>query len=232
MSSLLQEKTLKPILTISAIVFGAFVFVASVHAQSVPFTIKAFTDVKKTSVNFTAIDYLREQNIVRGYPDGSFKETNRVRRSEFITLATNPFFLDPIIKEDCIAMHISASGATVFFSDVPRDSWFARPVCIAKIRNVLDGYPDGTFRGNDFISFVEGAKILSNVFVGTDRNDTDPVEWYKSYVQWLSDQKAIPTSVHSLSQPLTRGEMAEMIWRLKTNNRTRASATVATIAKK
>ncbi|MBP9773292.1 MAG: S-layer homology domain-containing protein [Candidatus Peribacteraceae bacterium] len=232
MSSLLQEKTLKPILTISAIVFGAFVFVASVHAQSVPFTIKAFTDVKKTSVNFTAIDYLREQNIVRGYPDGSFKETNRVRRSEFITLATNPFFLDPISKEDCIATHITASGTTVFFSDVPRESWFATPVCIAKVRNVLDGYPDGTFRGNDFISFVEGAKILSNVFVGTDRNDTDPVEWYKSYVQWLSDQKAIPTSVRSLSQPLTRGEMAEMIWRLKTNNRTKASATVATIAKK
>ena len=217
---------------ISAIIFGGFTFVASVHAQSVPFTTAAFSDVPKTSANFAAIDYLREQNIVRGYTDGSFKPTNLIRRSEFVMLATNPFLLDPITKEDCIAAHVAASGSTVFFSDVPRDIWYATPVCIAKVRNVLDGYPDGTFRGADFISFVEASKILANVFIGTDRKDTDPETWYKSYVQWLSDQKVIPTSIRSLSQKLTRGEMAEMIWRLKTDTRNKASASVATIAKK
>ena len=44
-------------------------------------------------------------------------------------------------------------------------------------------------------------------------------------------RKGHSTSIRSLSQKLTRGEMAEMIWRLKTDTATRHRQALPTIAK-
>ncbi len=88
---------------------------------------------------------------------------------------------------------------------------------------IVNGYPDGTFRPTDPINFVEAAKVASKVLElhaqGGAEGGNDP-RWYTVYVLRLSERNSIPTSIKTFDQVLTRGEMAEMIYRLaaeKTN---------------
>jgi hypothetical protein len=58
----------------------------------------------------------------------------------------------------------------------------------------------------------------------------EPLEgqpWYRDFVQALDDQNAIPLSITSLDQNITRGEMAEIMYRLKANVTTKSSRTYA-----
>ena len=76
-------------------------------------------------------------------------------------------------------------------------------------------------RGFVLVFFVEAAKISTRVFaldVATETGD-----WYRPYVERLDELNAIPTTVSRFAQELTRGEMAEIVYRLKTDDRTKTS---------
>jgi len=101
------------------------------------------------------------------------------------------------------------------FSDIAADAWFRKFVCLAKVKNIIGGYADGSFKANNNITFVEASKIIVNAM---GFKTTADAVWYRPYVQVLSDSKAIPMSINALSQTITRGEMAEMIYRLDDKN--------------
>ncbi|NQT29114.1 MAG: S-layer homology domain-containing protein [Candidatus Saganbacteria bacterium] len=61
-----------------------------------------------------------------------------------------------------IAFSSAASAVSaVHFSDVPPDCWAANAVYTLANKGIIDGYPDGTFRGHTFISRYESAALLS-----------------------------------------------------------------------
>lgn len=201
-------------------------------AEQFPFRDKPFPDIPATHANFKAIEFLRENNIIRGYVDGTYKPTRRISRAEFTVLMANPFFLDKVTTQDCLAenMGASASGSsTVFYKDVRMDAWYADQVCIATTRGLIDGFPDNTFGPNKYITFVQAAKIAANVFSFDIKQDEMAADWYVPYVKRLSELHAIPTSIKRFDQMITRAEAAEIIYRLKTNDQTRASASFANL---
>lgn len=155
-----------------------------------------FSDVEQTSEYFVSIEYVRNQSIVQGYPDGTFRPNNTINRAEFIKIIVNAF---------------AKSGGSHCFADI-RDEWFAPYVCGAKEQNIISGYADGTFKPEQNISFAEASKILS---VALQLPRFPPGEtWYEPFIRALSDAHAIPVSIADPSQLLLRGEMAEMIYRL------------------
>lgn len=84
---------------------------------------------------------------------------------------------------------------------------------------MIGGYSDGTFRPADPINFVEAAKIIAVAdTVGYGPPDLPPetTVWYERFVQYLEQRRAVPSSIAVFDQPLSRGEMAEIIWRLRT----------------
>lgn len=186
-------------------------------AQPAPFAGKPFTDVAKTHPNYDAIEYLREMNILRGYEDGTYKPEQRISRAEFTILATNPFFLSGERVNDCVMTHTQTGATTVFFPDVPKDMWYSNAICAAKISDLINGYPDGTFRPGHTIIVSEATKIAAKIFLIDVRRDNDTTEgkWYTAYVQAMGGRNAIPSTVDSLEHVITRGEMAEMFYRLK-----------------
>ncbi len=100
----------------------------------------------------------------------------------------------------------------ICFPDVQDTDWFRKYVCYAKMEGVIDGYPDGFFRPANSINFVEAAKIIVESFgynYGSGEN------WYQPYVGALALQEAIPLSIQSFEHDVTRGEMAEIIYRVK-----------------
>ena len=173
-----------------------FLFVPGALAAST-----RFSDVPSSHPNLDAIQYVKDQEIVDGYEDGTFKPDNSINRAEFTK----------IIME---AVFPGESRGIRCFTDV-NNEWFAKYVCRAKVEGIISGYPDGYFKPAVYISFAEAAKIIVNAFeINTGIRTDDPV-WYKPYVDELGLKHAIPMSIDSFSKNITRGEMAEIIYRLK-----------------
>lgn len=112
------------------------------------------------------------------------------------------------------------------FPDIANGVWYQKFVCLAKMKSLIGGYPDGTFKPEQNVSFVEAAKILSNAFgFATAKDDI----WYRPYVGALADRKAIPATINLFEQKITRGELAEIIYRLKEQVENRDSKSYASL---
>jgi hypothetical protein len=198
----------------------------AVHAaQLIPFARDPFTDVPKTHPDYTAIEYLRKNNVIRGYLDGTFKPSQKITRAEFVALVTNPFFLQGQRESDCLSRHYGPNAGLAFFPDVDAQSESAEDICVAAVHDIVHGYPDGTFRPRSLITFAEAAKISAAVLsVSVRRDQENETRWYTPYVRRLAELHAIPVSIRSVTQPLTRAEMAEIVYRLKADVTNQATA--------
>jgi CubicO group peptidase (beta-lactamase class C family) len=157
-----------------------------------------FSDVNFAHPYYEAINYVQSEGIVRGYASGEYKPDQVINRAEFTKI-----LIYATISEDIIF------GKNCF-KDV-RQQWFAPSICIAKSRGIIHGYEDGTFRPEQTIILAEATKIITLSFGG----DVSPTNlWYEAYINYLSARKAIPSTVTKPNQEITRGGMAEIIFRL------------------
>ncbi|MBN1494911.1 S-layer homology domain-containing protein [Candidatus Peregrinibacteria bacterium] len=172
----------------------------------------AFPDVYSSHPNFDAINYVEAEGIVEGYEDGTYKPDNTINRAEFTKILIESKYEDTQI-DNC--------AFNEQFPDVALTAWYAKYVCMARNEGIVDGYADGTFKPGSLINFAEASKIIVNTYeypTGTSEI------WYRPFVEVLQDKKAIPTSIASVNEDITRGEMAEMIYRLMENITNKASA--------
>lgn len=160
-----------------------------------------FYDVDSDHDNYEAVDYLRGEAVVEGYSDGTFRPDASINRAEFLK----------IVLEASVQAEVGFTGSNCY-SDVKGD-WYAKYVCAATKLGFVKGYDDGKFRPEQTINFAEASKIVANVL------DLDTGEkgenWYEQFVVALEDEKAIPKSIDNFDKKITRGEMAEMVWRVK-----------------
>ena len=61
--------------------------------------VEIFTDVDFSTPNSEAISYLKNNNVVSGYPDGSFKPENPLNRAELIKILVEGTGYDPDASE-------------------------------------------------------------------------------------------------------------------------------------
>jgi len=208
---------------------GSVFSAGAAFAADSSFSQQPFTDVPSNSPQFESVEYLRTHNVLKGYLDGTFRPTTRINRAEFVKFIVNPFILDTNGMADCVKMNVPDSTKTVFFSDVSREAWYATEVCFAKMNDIINGYLDGRYRPGSSINFVEAAKIIGNVFSFDLKTEESGEFWYRPYVQRLAELRAIPPSIKRFDQILTRGEMAEMVYRLKADRTNKASASFGSI---
>lgn len=186
----------------------------------------SFGDVSSNHPNADAIGYVQSQGIVSGYPDGTFKPDQPINRAEFTKILISSHYTMEEVYEGL------KKENRPHMSDVEHASWYENYVHFARFQGIIEGYPDGTFRPAANINFVEAAKIISVVSLGFSPVPLEPLEgqpWYRTFVEGLEQYNAIPTSIHALDQAITRGEMAEIIYRLKANITTKTSKTYANL---
>jgi hypothetical protein len=170
----------------------------------------AFTDVSDSHLHAEAILYVQENGIVSGYEDGTYRPDNKINRAEFTKII--------------VEATGGADASTDCFPDVAKE-WFATFVCTAKARGIVGGYADGTFKPGDEINAVEGAKIIVNGFA-LDKPAVGGA-WHAPFMLALEAEGAIPADLDALGQTLTRGQMAEIIYRLHARVSTKPSKTYA-----
>ena len=179
-----------------------------------------FWDVPDDHIYGEAIDYLMNQKVVRGYPDRSFRADLPVSRAEFTKIVVSSLFSEFVV-EQCVGSLTGNKAAldVIRFDDVSYLEWYGPYLCVAILGEIIHGYPDGKFRPIDGVNFAEAAKILANAYgvLNPERHNIRAKQevWYKPYVEDLADLNAIPPTIRGLEYPITRGEMAELIFRLE-----------------
>jgi S-layer homology domain len=193
----------------------------------------AFLDVPASHPNAEAIAYVKAEGIVSGYTGGTYHPDEYINRVEFTKIVIGSNF-----TERALGFCVDYG-----FPDTSRTAWYAKYVCLAAQHKIIAGRPDGKFYPEDAINFVEAAKIIATVdnfylngvyydnvmangvMVGEPLPESRDGVWYEPYVRYLAGKNAIPVSITSFNSQITRGEMAEIIYRLKAKVTTKPSKT-------
>ena len=158
-----------------------------------------YTDAPFSPAEAAGISVLTSIDAVNGYPDGTFKPSRTINRAEFlkIALASHP------------SIRVSSSDSSRCFSDVKRDDWFSQYVCLAKKREIINGYPDGTFKPERSVNYAEALKILGELYEYTAFAEPD-AQWFAIYVQAAKNHKTILPIEMTYDRLITRGQMTRL----------------------
>lgn len=139
--------------------------------------------------------------IIKGYNDGTLKLKNNISRAEFATMMTRL-----IGKDDLVDQYKTDSQ----FEDVTKTHWSAPYVNIAVKEGLIKGYPDGTFKPQNNISYGEVLTILIRLLGYEESVNTEdqwPINYVKKSVE-LGINGDLPISVNSNA---TRGDVSIFI---------------------
>ncbi|MFA6917631.1 MAG: FlgD immunoglobulin-like domain containing protein [Candidatus Gracilibacteria bacterium] len=175
-----------------------------------------FTDITKTYKFCESITWAKEAGAFSGYDDDTFRPYQPIRRSEILKVIMEAFSVNPI----------GTNSSTLGFNDVSGHEWFKSYLATALSMRVVTGYSDGTFRPNDQVKRVEALKILLETGKGKyglsipNNNSNQPYhdvlsgKWYTKYA-WVAKNNELTegTTYFYPLDPMTRGEMADMLYR-------------------
>lgn len=215
-----------------------FIFAFFVVQQSV---FAVFVDVFPYHQNATAINWLNTNGVVQGYADNTYKPDQYINRAEFLKILwLSSGHSDPCVYEQCSnpPCYYPAEmlcQETVPFSDVNVNDWFYSYVKAAFYYQIINGYSDSTFKPNNEILYSEALKIVIESTFGMEnivddycvnhaiRNNYDQntctTLWYWKYAVFAEEHKIYPEYHPEINTTIgwkvTRGDMAEMIYRAK-----------------
>ena len=180
---------------------------------------QSFRDVPPDHLVYQAAEYLRSQQIIKGYDDGTFKPDKQVNRAEALKI-----IIAPLISQDALDQ-----VKETLFKDIPEGAWFMSYVEAARQNNIIDGPPKKLeFNGEDTIITAEFLKIMQlanridpktflgelNIPLATDVSDTSA--WFYPYIRYALASSMIMINMDGLIHPeyqLTRGDTALLMHR-------------------
>lgn len=153
-----------------------------------------------------SIQQLVDRGIVHGYADGSFKPNLPINRAEFLKILMLAVHGDAVFE---------VGSTACFFDFGPQVQWYYPHACTARSLGIVEGYPDGTFRGENTVNLVEALKMSLEAWgVPLPQYFRAPDHWYDPYVDAASTTGVFRTIPLVPDFPLTRGEAAELLVKL------------------
>lgn len=175
-----------------------------------------FTDIPSTHPDAAALQFLKDNGIMKGYPDGSFRPDKPVNRAEVIKI-----IVVALGEPKDIGKHKGC------FKDV-NSEWFAPYGCYAKWKGWVKGYADGGYHPSNDVNRAELLKMVVEAYgltpetappEGSAFASLDPDAWYAKYV-WTAEAAGLMTAWEAagpdnLNSPATRLEVATAIYTLE-----------------
>lgn len=127
----------------------------------------SFNDVKAGAWYANYIGYMEDYNIINGYEDGTFRPDAAITRAEFAAMASR---FDKLENTDKNA-----------FTDVAAGHWAINSINSAAAKGWINGYPDGTFRPNQYISRAEVVSIVNSMLGRKINADSIAGAEYKTF---------------------------------------------------
>ena len=126
--------------------------ISEAKGEKISGTSTSFKDVSKTDWHINYISYLEKYEIIKGYSDKTFRPDDFVSRAEFVAMTVRYYDL---------FNDVSFTATTVKYTDVPSSYWAVKEIAYAKNIGWLNGYADGTFRGDNNITRAEVVAVVN-----------------------------------------------------------------------
>ena len=132
----------------------------------------SLSDVSRGQWFNHAISTLSSMGIVKGHNDGTFAPDDPITRAEFAAIAAR--FDD------------KNTDTSSNFSDIA-SHWAKDEIGIAANKGWINGYPDGTFRPNQYITRAEAMTLVNRVLNRLPENSSDLLD---SMIKWPDNSDA------------------------------------------
>ncbi|MFC4403650.1 S-layer homology domain-containing protein [Gracilibacillus xinjiangensis] len=151
-----------------------------------------------------------DKDLIKGYPDGSFKPNKLITRAEFMSLVNRAF---GYTKE-----------SEVSFKDVSKDAWYYKDISKALEAGYLHGYQDNTIKPQNAITRQEAAKIIAVITnLSEDEESADLFKdsssisaWSKGFVGGVLAENLMIGYPDGSFKPLNNITRAEVVVALNT----------------
>jgi rare lipoprotein A len=157
---------------------------------------------------------LKDNNLIDGYDDGTFKPDNEVNRAEALKM---------VMK--AIKGTTTTNKEKFSFEDIKSTDWFYTYVLAAWNNYLVTGYPDGLFHPERTINLAESLKIIlkqegNPIPVSVSEKpfaDVEISDWYAPYAQVAKDRTIVLEGrgdgyIHA-DRNITRGTLANLLYR-------------------
>ncbi|MEC4990522.1 MAG: S-layer homology domain-containing protein [Oscillatoria sp. PMC 1068.18] len=132
----MQAKQLRGIIKLTLTIFST---VFSSFGLTIPASAQNFSDIRG-HWGQVCIEQLAQREIIKGYPDGTFKPNNVVNRAEFAVATNNAF------------PNVTTVRNPVEFVDIPANHWAAAKIKNSYQKGFISSYPGGLFRPREEIT--------------------------------------------------------------------------------
>jgi hypothetical protein len=112
------------------------------------------------------------KGIISGYSDGTFKPDAFITRAELCTMAIKALNID--------------GDSKVMFKDTKKH-WAKDYISKAYYKGIIKGYPDGSFKPDNYITREELASIISNIYTNKDVKYNDEIKDSNNISEWAKD---------------------------------------------
>ena len=182
-------------------IFGVVAVTLLISSTSIVKASTKLTDISNTKYE-EAITNLVSRNIIHGFPDDTFKPTEKVTRAQMAKM---------IVEGKNLKNIENASKTT--FSDLSSDYWANSYIQIAVENNIITGYPDGTFAPEKNVTYAEAmAMILRGMNKESSMKDKT---WPTAYMTEASKLGLLKDVEYTdVSESATRGNIALALYQM------------------
>lgn len=162
-----------------------------------------FNDLDINHNNYVAIVDLVESDIIKGYPDGSFKPNDSITRGEFSALLCRALKL-----EGEIANFKNKS----YFKDVPKSHWASGYINLLYSGGIINGTGKKSFKPEEKINYEQAIKMMV-LSLGRTENDAKKLGGYPNGYIAIGNEIGLNKKVNISGNKLaTRGDIAQIIY--------------------
>lgn len=165
-------------------------------------------DTEISNLNWLTNDHI---NYIIGYTDGLVHPEASITRAEVATI----FYR--LLKDEVREALWSTES---IYPDVTEDDWYYMAICTLTNGQILEGYPDGSFRPDEPITRAELAAIISRfdsmfgTLEITESFDDAAGHWAEEYIEFSAARKYVigyPDGTFRPDRDITRAETVTMV---------------------
>lgn len=162
----------------------------------------SFSDIEHNWYKVSIIN-LKDLWVINGFSDGKYLPHDTITRAEILKIILNTSWLE------------TSEPEAPCFIDISNNDWYTKYICSGAKKEIVNGYPDGSFNPGWSVTVIEAIAFGSRAFDLDISSTWEWEEWYNKYQDFTHENNIIPVHSYTKNTLISRWQAAELIWRMK-----------------